>query len=253
MSNKMSDLLDKIERRLGTRPLNLPDHLKKDKWADEVIIRDTIPTFSRYFPHKIKTMIDGTKRKDRYYFIDENIAENYEIIGVKDLDWKSFARDGAHMQVNYGYGIYDFLANNYGMDDIMLLQVRADCTSLFNNGIYLEFEKPNMIRLVTVSGIDYTRGLLGFPVEVFVEHLPNLMTISPTKMETFEQLAIADVASYLYQELKYYNDLETVFASVNLRLETLEEKANSRNEIVEKLSENYVSAANKNQPILYTV
>ena len=119
--------------------------------------------------------------------------------------------------------------------------------------IYLEFEKPNMIRLVTVSGIDYTRGLLGFPVEVFVEHLPNLMTISPTKMEIFEQLAIADVASYLYQELKYYNDLETVFASVNLRLETLEEKANSRNEIVEKLSENYVSAANKNQPILYTV
>ena len=79
------------------------------------------------------------------------------------------------------------------------------------------------------------------------------MTISPTKMEIFEQLAIADVASYLYQELKYYNDLETVFASVNLRLETLEEKANSRNEIVEKLSENYVSAANKNQPILYTV
>ena len=40
MSNKMSDLLDKIERRLGTRPLNLPDHLKKDKWADEVIIKD---------------------------------------------------------------------------------------------------------------------------------------------------------------------------------------------------------------------
>ena len=83
MSNKMSDLLDKIERRLGTRPLNLPDHLKKDKWADEVIIRDTIPTFSRYFPHKIKTMIDGTKRKDRYYFIDESIAENYEIMESK--------------------------------------------------------------------------------------------------------------------------------------------------------------------------
>ena len=186
MSNKMSDLLDKIERRLGTRPLNLPDHLKKDKWADEVIIRDTIPTFSRYFPHKIKTMIDGTKRKDRYYFIDENIAENYEIIGVKDLDWKSFARDGAHMQVNYGYGIYDFLANNYGMDDIMLLQVRADCTSLFNNGIYIVFEPPCRFKLESTYG--RACNMNDFWVYVLIEHSPNLTTISATQMETFEAL-----------------------------------------------------------------
>lgn len=253
-ANKMTALLDKIERRLGTKPLNLPDYLQKDKWAEEVIANETLDTFSRYFPNAVNIRLDKSMRtKDGYYLIDEPFGDNVEILGIRDINWQQFSQTTTRRHDAYGYGYYDFLANNYGMDDIMLLQVRADCTSLFNNGIYLEFEKPNMIRLVTVSGIDYTRGLLGFPVEVFVEHLPNLMTISPTKMEIFEQLAIADVASYLYQELKYYNDLETVFASVNLRLETLEEKANSRNEIVEKLSENYVSAANKNQPILYTV
>ena len=34
------------------------------------------------------------------------------------------------------------------------------------------------------------------------------MTISPTIMETFEKLAMADVGVYLYEYLKYYDDLD---------------------------------------------
>ena len=41
-ANNMSRLLDKIENRLGTKILDLPDHLKKDKWADQVIVNDII-------------------------------------------------------------------------------------------------------------------------------------------------------------------------------------------------------------------
>lgn len=248
--NKMSVLLDKIERRLGTRALNLPEYLRKDNWP-KVVEQDTIQTFSRYFPHKIRTWIDAKRGKNGYYFIDENIADNYEIIGVRDIEWKSFGRDGARTQTIWGY--YDVVGTGYGLDDIAMLAARADCTSLFNNGIYPVFEKPNLIRLETVSGIRYDRIEVGFPLEVLVNHLPNLMTIAPTKMEIFEQLAISDVATYLYQELKYYQDLETVFANVNIRLETIEEKANKRDDIVEKMEQNYVTAANENQPIMFTI
>ena len=79
------------------------------------------------------------------------------------------------------------------------------------------------------------------------------MTIPPMKMETFEQLATADVATYLFNILKHYRNLETVFANVDINIETIEEKANSRNDIVEKLENSYVSAANKNQPLIYCV
>ena len=51
--NRMTDVVNKVERRLGTKPLGLPDDLKKDKWPDEVIIPDTLETFSRYFPHMV--------------------------------------------------------------------------------------------------------------------------------------------------------------------------------------------------------
>lgn len=250
--NRMTDLLNKIERRLGTRPLNLQEPMRKEDWV-EVIKSDTIPTFSRFFPHQIQIMVDGSRIKNGFYYIDESVTENYDIIGVKDLDFKLFARDSLRIQQGVGYGVYDFLSNNYGLDDIMLLQLRADATSLFNNGIYIVFEPPNLIKLESVNGGNFTRGLEGWPLIIFVNHPANLMTISPMKMETFEQLATADVATYLFNILKHYRNLETVFANVDINIETIEEKANSRNDIVEKLENSYVSAANKNQPLIYCV
>ena len=55
--NRMTDVINKIERRLGTKPLGLPPELAKDKWASEVIIPDTLSTFSRYFPHMIRVLL----------------------------------------------------------------------------------------------------------------------------------------------------------------------------------------------------
>ena len=251
--NRMTDLLNKIERRLGTQPLNLPDMLKKEKWADNVIIPDTLTTFSRFFPYKIRVMVDSTCKKDGYYFIDKNLPEDIEILGVKDIDWKSFARDSIRIQQGVGYGIYDFLSNNYGLEDIMLLQTRADNMSLFNNGIYLDFIPPNMIKLETVNGGDVSRGLNNFPLDIFIKHQSNLMTIEPTKMETFERLAIADVATYLFQYLKHYDGLETVFANVDLKLSYLETEAGKRDDVVQYLNDSYVSPSNSAQPIMYTI
>ena len=77
MMNKMELLLSKIERRLGTKPLNLPDEINKDHWAKDVIVPDTICTFSRYFPHMVRIEIDAK-------------PENKKIGGVRTLakDWK---------------------------------------------------------------------------------------------------------------------------------------------------------------------
>lgn len=251
--NRMTDLVNKIERRLGTKPLNLPEDLKKDKWAENVIVPDTLVTFSRFFPYQITVMIDNSCKKDGYYFIDKFVPDGTEILGVKDLDWKNFARDSIRIQQGVGYGIYDFLANNYGLDDIALLQLRADCTSLFNNGIYINFIPPNMIKLESVNGGDVSRGLVNFPINILIVHRDNLMTIAPTKMETFERLAIADVATFLFQYLKHFDGLETVFANVDLKLSYLETEANKRDDAVEYLRNNYVSAANDAQPIMFTI
>lgn len=253
-ANKMTALLDKIERRLGTKQLDLPEDLRKDQWAEKVIANETLDTFSRYFPNAININLDKSMRaKDGYYLIDEAIGDDVEIIGVRDIDWAKFNESTMRRHDAYGYGYYDFLNSNYGLDDIALLQARADQVSLMNNNIFVDFVPPNKVKLSTVTGSDITASMESVPITVFIKHAPNLKTIPPTMMETFEKLAEADVARFLYENLKYYDGLETVHVSIDLKMSDLESKASTRDDIIEKLEEAHVSAANKNQPLILCV
>ena len=54
-----------------------------------------------------------------------------------------------------------------------------------------------MFKLESVNG-DVSRGLGYFPIEILVKHRDNLDDYSPTKMETFERLAIADVWHFYF-------------------------------------------------------
>ena len=79
------------------------------------------------------------------------------------------------------------------------------------------------------------------------------MTIEPSKMEIFENLATSDVATFVYNNLKYFTNVSTSYATTELPLDTLQDWANKRDDIVQKLEDNYVSAANRNQPLIITI
>lgn len=255
MMNKMELLLSKIERRLGTKPLNLPDEINKDHWAKDVIVPDTICTFSRYFPHMVRIEIDAKpeNKKNGYYLIDQRLLGGAEILGVRDIAWDVYGNNSLSQQA--GIGVYDYVtaSRSYSTADIALLQGRANITSMFNNTIYVDFKQPNMVKLESVTKGDITGGLDKIPLDVFVNHPDNLMTIPPTQMETFEKLAIADVALYLLAFLRHFDGIETVFATTDLKLSDIESWASRREDIVQYLDENHVNPANKNQPIMFCV
>ena len=101
--NRMEQLLNKIERRLGTRLLNLPKEIAKDTWAD-VIDEDTLSTFSRYFPNDILYLLDiNTPKKNGWYLIDEEKINSAEIIGVGDIDFSVLSKTSIYGSVQYGY------------------------------------------------------------------------------------------------------------------------------------------------------
>lgn len=250
-SNQMTLLLNKIERRLGLAVLTLPEQLTKDHWAD-IIREDTIVTFSRYFPHKITSIIDNTCEKDGFFFIDKDVPEGCKIIGVKDIDWQAYRCDPRFDRYGINFATYDFISRDYGIDDVAFSQMSADFMSLFNLGIYIEFEPPNKIRLVSVNGSPVSR-YRPFPLQIFIEHPDNLMTISPTMMETFESLAQADVATFLYEQLKYFDDFDTTYAQLQLKMDTIQSWKDRREDIVNRLDEAHTSTANDAQPIMMTV
>jgi len=249
-ANKMNKLLDKIERRLGTKMLNLPKELDKSTWP-QIIEDDTLDVFSRYYPNVMKILLDPQKKKtkDGYYILDSELPDGVTIIGVRDIDWRDMTRN----TMGAGYGILDYVSDNYSADDVFLAQMRADITSMYNNHLFIDFKAPNMVKISTSTTFDVSGLYQKIPMIVFIKHAKNLMTIEPTKMSIVEDLATADVANYLYQNLKYYEGLETVYASMDMKLGDLQDQANKREEIIQKLDDSYVSASNKYQPIMYTV
>lgn len=252
MYNDMTKLLNKIERRLGTKQMNLPSHLQKDNWAREVICNETLDTFSRYFPHKIPYTLGPENRKGDFYLIDESICESMTILGAGDINWREWSHHYPGLMYG-GVNSYDMMTSGVDFETLADVQMMADHVSAFTNGIYIEYYPPNRLKLNIVISSSFLTNFQRIPIELFVKHADNLKTIPPTQMETFENLAVADVASFIYEDLKMFDNLETVFASVDLKLQSLEEKARNRERIVDDLERNYVSAANKNQPIMLTI
>lgn len=250
-SNNMTLLVNKIENRLGTRMLNLPDEIKKERWPEDIIIPDTLVTYSRYYPHKMSYLITSDHpKKDGWYLLDEDQIGGAKIIGVVDIDWRNYCNSAHTSSI---YGIFDNYATNYGLQDIMLAQMNADVNSLFNTGIYPVFDPPNKIKFETATTTRSIEVGTGIPINLLVEHSHTLTTISPTQMETFESLAVCDVAGYLYNQLKFFEGLQTVYATIDLKLDSLREEYSKRDEVINYIKDSYVSASNMNQPMILCI
>ena len=248
----MTKLLNKIERRLGMQQINLPDYLSKEKWATEVIANETLDTFSRYFPRELPYVLGPENKRGDHWLIDEDICESVDIIGVRDIDWHAWSAHYPGLLYG-GVNSYDMMTSGIDFETIVDVQMMADHVSAFSNGIYLKFEDPNKIYLNIIISSSFLTNFQHIPIKLLVKHAPNLKTIAESKMETFENLATADVASFLYEQLKMYDGLDTIFSNIDLKLGNLEQKAANREQIVQYLQDNYVSAANESQPIMLTI
>lgn len=260
LANDMTDLLNKIERRLGLIPLtpHLPEYLNKEQWA-KVIKEDTLVTFSRFFPNRLKMVINDEtvdKRKEgnvMWYYIKDEILMGNKLLGVMDIDWTDTSAQNSSL-TNGSIGTYYYPAGmacpEATLNAVLTLQGFADFASLYNRGIYIDFEYPNRFCLKGLGNTNY--DLSSFVVVLLIQHR-DLGTISPTKFEILERLAMADVANFLYMNLRYYDNMETAYINLDLKLSELQDQASKREQVVEELQNSYVSTSNDYQPYIWTI
>lgn len=259
MANNMTVLLNRIEIMLGTRGINLPPEVAKNTWAEpeiSPIAIMTIPDFSQLYPAMITLSLDNAPKKNGYYLLDEavGIPDGMKIIGVRDINWEGYQNSGAAV-LNNGYGMYTLYQDNYSVEDLMMQSATTNLMSAFStaNSIFVEFKEPNMIKLKSVTGAELSKYNMHYPVDVFIEHPLNLTTIPVSQMKAFTDLAVCDVAHFLYEFLKYYDGTPTLFADVDLKMDTLKGYADNREAVYDKLDDGHVSAANSNQPLMFTI
>lgn len=259
LANDMSTLLGKIERRLGLAPLvpHLPEFVSKEKWA-EVIMEDTIVTFSRFYPNKFPFVVDETtcdkkvENGTTYYYIKDEILQGVKLLGLMDIDWTDHTAKNSSLgstSLGGGYFYPSFGCPEATFGSMLTLQMQADVSSLYNRGLFLDFQYPNRFSVKGLGNTNY--DLKSFVINLLVEHC-SLSTISPTIMNTFEELAQADIAKFLYMNLRYYDGFETAYVNIDLKLSELNDEANKRENIIDKIENSYVSTSNSNIPYIWT-
>ena len=248
----MTKLLNKIERRLGSDEIGLKDSINKNTWAEQVLWTDTLDTFSRFFPRIFPYVLGPENKKNDYYLIDETICSNVKILGVKDIDWRKWSAHYPGLLYG-GVNSYDMMTSGIDFEGMVDVQMMADHVSAFSNGIYVEFEEPNRVRLNVVVASSFLTNFQRIPINLNVTHAKNLKTIGEGKMEYFEELAIADVATFLYEKLKMYDGLQLTSTNVDLKIDSLYQKANRRAELLDTFRQAMTSAANKATPAFITI
>ena len=159
---------------------HLPKQLNKEAWAD-VILTDTIVTFSKYFYHKIRFVVNDetcfsrVENGVKVYYIKDEYLQGLVLLGVMDIDWTDFSADNLSVSQTAGYGYYtpEYVGCiSCSFETLMGYQMAADMTSLYNRGIFIEFQDPN--KLILTNAINTTVDLKSFVVDLLVQH-PNLL------------------------------------------------------------------------------
>lgn len=254
-TNQMGTMLNKIERKLGLLQVNLPESLSKETWV-QVIIEDSLTEFSRLYPLVIPYMVDfvNDPRHGDWLMIDQKRIEGYTYLGIQDLDFSKLAADNRFYMQQMGLGHIDFMAmqGGIGLEDFAMQQMGADMNGLFNNGLFIEQEGDNMFKVV--NAFNYKMPWLRkATLKIKVVHSESLNTISAGMMNIFEQLCMADVATHLYNNLKFYDGQDSGYGQIDLKMDLIESWMNKKDEIMDKLNESSVSAANPACPIMWTI
>jgi hypothetical protein len=231
MAINPSTLLRHIKRKLGASHKPLP---MDDEEILDTVYQETLYTFSNYFPYMHNIQTDGVKNKvpgeAGVYFLE---TDGLEIIGVA-----KFLRG------------YDFYSGHYhpqyAPKDFFEGQMYADLRSAVAVPDTFKFIPPNRVEIF--PKYTSTHEMMFVVKCVHPEHLG---TIPVSLREQFFRLAELDVKISLYQILKMYDQVNTAFGTIELKIDDLEQAEDLRRELLELWDTQYMKEANRKRIYVY--
>ena len=227
----MSDVITDIKMDLGIYMIALPFE-NIDSMIQDVIQRKTIKTFSQYQPTYSKyqfnlNSLEKLRRTDEYTtYLLPDIFRNREILFVRSLSYLDTSFSGADV-----YGLTNkatSLASQY-----MLANATASVISQMVPKMTFEFRHPREIDIYNVVH----SSILVFDIAFC--HDKNLGSIPETCRESFLKLATLDVKKFLYANLKHYDQLDTAFGTISLKIDDWANADQERKDLISEWDETY--------------
>lgn len=230
----LSELLTMVKMDIGIYMVPLPFE-NSDKVLFDVIKMKSLRTFSNLFPHKMEFVMD---LKDLEVIRETYDEKSYRlptlfgdrpIISVIKVDPYSSNYTGNYFG---GNPIITNSANLY--EDTMLGALGYDLLSTVAPPFTFRFTAPSTLTL-------YNIGTFADKIKIQLAygHAENLSTIKPTMEDSFYELVKLDIKSFLYNNLKHYNTIQTSFATLNLMIDEWSGAEQERRELVERWTDEY--------------
>lgn len=195
-----------------------------------IVIQQTIPTFSMYFPFAPYIRIDETCKvpgKMNEYYIPNKY--NLTILTVTRIISNNIGLYGISGSVGY-----------IPIGDPITAQVNADAASATILEPLFEFIPPNIIRIKT-NGV--VRPVAGYLIQVQAIHPNHLKTIGANYRDIFCELAYADVLTALYSIRNRFSQLNTPYGTLTTFMDEINNARQRRDDAIQKLEQNYLYSA----------
>lgn len=223
----ISTLVTRMKIELGLYSLALPfDNL--DQAIMDVIQTITVRTFSTYCPYRETYRFDLTdltgveKHANWETYLLPDIFANHEITQIVDVKYDEADISG----IGYWGGGIPLLHGNM-MNQSILSNAGLALTRQTVPKLLFKYEPPRKVTLYNVL----CSSQLVFDIAMI--HDKNLTTITPTMEESFHDLAILDVKDMLYQTMKHYNEIQTAYGTIQMKLDDWQNAADQRKQLVD--------------------
>lgn len=230
----LSEIISSVIMQLGLYNITLP--FKNDKTGDiipvenvirNVLVTTTIPRYSQFVPW-IRTgnininQLKIIDRSNNIYMLP-SILTTTDVLYVVDV----------HPANNFCGTYIDSTAPIYG-------GVNSLVEGFINATEYM-MVSSQMRAEPTFDDLGYNKiRLYGYPrsamitIKVACNHEPNGETIEEGCRDSFLELAILDIKEFLYNNLKYYEEIPSAFGSIKLRIEDYQSASSDRDQLLEK-------------------
>lgn len=196
----------------------------------DVLVMTTIPEYSEFVPWKRKGDIDISQlkvvdEKQGIYMLPAFLTLT-PIKYVSDVSMPYCNTRGTYGDISPVYGINRSVQGVASAMAYMMVagQMRSEPT--------FDYLGNNKIRL-----FGFPKTVLSFSVAC--DHSPNGETIPDSCYDSFLQLATLDLKVFLYNNLKYFEDMPTAFGSLKLKITSYESAESERNSLLDSWRETF--------------
>ena len=222
----LSILVKRIKIDLGIYGLALPIE-NLDELIIDVIQDITLPVFSIYQPFE-QTMyldmnkldkIEKTASYEAYLLPD---FQERKLLSIKDVRYDDRSLSG----MGYWGGTIPFLHNGI-TNQLILSNASNALIGTMLPKMNFQFIAPRTIYLYNCIA---SYSLI---YDMLFEHDRSLMSIPPTAEESFFKLALLDTKASLYGLMKHYNNIQTAYGTIELKIDDWADASNERKQLLE--------------------